>query len=563
MAAELRAILWLQWRLTMAVFRSRRDYVWARIGRIALGLFMLVGSLPVFVAMGVGLAVLLAGVSPQGAVELALLTNTGMFFLWLLMPASYNSEIVERLQLTRLFTLPVSFRSLVVGGSLVSLISLTGVWTGLLLAGQVVGLAWHSPVALPLIVLGALPTYAILVFSGRVMEDVADLVASDRRLRGALVFVLGLPFFLLIGCNFYANWIREHRDSVVMFLERFFGAAPSLEGLGFFATIDALLTYVGLSRALLWLPTGWGTAGMSLVVAGRGLEGMGFLALAWGLAGGLLWVHGRLTRRLMQGAVVRLATERVRGGGLGWWLPGPGEFWGLMGKDWAYLWRSPVTKRVLLAAPILMASFGFALWQVQNVAGSGALVERLPFLAMLLLVVSTNLAVTNFAGNYFGSVDREGFAALILSPVSRAYVLLSANLIMLVLTLSVDLVLVLAVSLASGQAALLPWGMLLGLCLHLSTAPAYNLASIVGPYRDPMEVWGRNQGNLWTFMAWLAASPPCLLLIALPYLLWRPGLPIAVPVAVAYDIGLYAATLMPLARLMDRRVERILEAVTE
>ncbi|MHB0877888.1 MAG: hypothetical protein ACYC5O_17765 [Anaerolineae bacterium] len=563
MAAELRAILWLQWRLTLAVFRSRRDYIWARLGRIALGLFMTVGTLPLFAGIALALGVVLAGVSPQGAVELTLIVNTGTFFLWLLVPASYNSEIVERFELARLFTLPVSFRSLVIGGSLATLVSLTGLWTGLLLAGEMVGLAWHNPVALPLIVLGALPTFAVLVFTGRVMEDVADLVAGDRRLRGALVFLLGLPFFLLIGCNFYVNWITSHWDQVVAVLERYFGAAPSLAGLDVLGTFDALLRYLRLSRLLQWLPTGWGTAGMSLAVAGRWLESLGFLALSWVLAGGLLWAHGRLTRRLMQGTVVRLGAERVRGEGLDWWLRGPVELWGLVGKDWAYLRRSPVTKRVLLSAPILVASFGFALWQLQNVTQSGALLERLPFLALLLLIVSTNLAVTNFAGNYFGTVDREGFAALVLSPADRRWVFLAANLATLMLALVLDLVFALVVSLASGQWALLPLGMVLGFCLQVSSAPAYNLTSIVGAYRDPMQVWGRSQGNLWVFMAWLVASPPPVLLVGLPYLLWRPGVLIALPVAVVYSVGLYAVTLGPLARLMDRRVDRILAAVTE
>lgn len=561
MGAELKTILWLQWRLTLAIFRSRRDYFWARIGRIALGLLLFASSLPFFAAMAVGLAVTMAKVSPQAAMELALLVNTGVFFLWLLMPATYNSEIFERFELTRLFTLPVSFRSLVIGGSLTNLLSLTGVWSALLLVGEAAGLIWHGLLATPVVVLGALPTFAILVFTGRVMDDVSDLVASDRRLRGALLFLLGLPFFLLIGCNFYVNYLQAHWSEVSQLIQRFLGPAPSLEGLSFWGVLDALLNYVRLSRILQWLPTGWGTAGMSLASAGQWAASLGFLALGWLLALGLLWAHSGLTRRLMQGAAVRLATERVGKGGLGWWLPGPTPLGGLVGKDWAYLLRSPVTKRVLLSAPIVMVSFGVALWQLQNAAKSSALLERLPFLALVLLVVSTNLAMTNSAGNYFGAVDREGFAALVLSPSDRRYTLLAANFATLLLTMAIDFVFSLLVAVASARPGLFPLGLLLAFCLHLATAPAFNLASVIGPYRDKLDTWGSNQGNLWTLIAWVVASPPPLLLVALPYLLWRPGLWITLPLTVVYGVGLYALTLRPVANLMDRRSDRILAAV--
>jgi len=47
----------------------------------------------------------------------------------------------------------------------------------------------------------------------------------------------------------------------------------------------------------------------------------------------------------------------------------------------------------------------------------------------------------------------------------------------------------------------------------------------------------------------------------LPYIYWRPGLFLTLPLGAAYSLGLYMGTLKPLARLLQRREHEILMAV--
>ena len=56
-----------------------------------------------------------------------------------------------------------------------------------------------------------------------------------------------------------------------------------------------------------------------------------------------------------------------------------------------------------------------------------------------VVLVSANLGTSNLTANYFGAVDREGFVTLVLTPVDRRYVLLSASALTLVLGMAQSL----------------------------------------------------------------------------------------------------------------------------
>ena len=51
-------------------------------------------------------------------------------------------------------------------------------------------------------------------------------------------------------------------------------------------------------------------------------------------------------------------------------------------------------------------------------------------------------------------------------------------------------------------------------------------------------------------------------LTMLPYVFWRPGLVLAIPVAAIYGIAIYGFTLKPLSRLLQRREHSIWSSVT-
>ena len=71
-----------------------------------------------FVFTGIGLFVLLIALPPGAAYEAAVMVNVFLFFVWLVLPASYSSQIIERFEVARLFPHPIRFRTIVIGSTL-------------------------------------------------------------------------------------------------------------------------------------------------------------------------------------------------------------------------------------------------------------------------------------------------------------------------------------------------------------------------------------------------------------------------------------------------------------
>ncbi len=557
---ELRTLFWLQWRLTRAIFRSRRLSDRAQIVRYLLLAVQFLFTVPLFFVMGAGLAlVMILLLTPTAAVEAAMVINTLLFFIWLLLPSSYSSQIMERFEMSRLFAYPISLRGIVVGSTLISTLTLTGLWTVPILLGEVVGLAYHAPLTLPLVLLGALPLFALLVLSGRIIDDLFDLVAADRRLRALMLFLATLPFVLLWLGQYVVQLAPEVVDELPAFL------VPLLEELEAASSFSEVLEILEPSRYLLWLPTGWATAAMGFVVTGAWGRWVLYLALSFVFVTVLFFVHARVTRRLMEGAALTIGPQRVRRRARWRTLPGPPALWGLIQKDWIYLQRSPMPRRMFFSGILMLLVMGISLIQVPTsemppglrsvFAGgaSGGIVLLLSFMMNMVLLA-----------NYFGTIDREGFGTLAHSGVDRRYVLLSATLVMSLFILLQYAVVLLGVGLLTGDWSVLPLGLYFGLCLQFGGAPAYLFASLIGPYRTQLKFSRgvRRQGNLWGFLAFGVSALPLVLLVGLPYFFWKSGLIVTLPLAGIYSGALFVLLLKPLARFMQRREYQILEAVT-
>ncbi len=553
----MKTLFWLQWKLTRAMFRSRRASDRLYVLELLLRLVMFGVTFPMFVAMGIGLAVALILLSPAAAYEAVMLVNTLLLFVWLILPASYNSQMLERFEMSRLFPHPISFRSIVVGSALMAMLTMTGLWTVPILAGEVVGLTWHQPLAFPLIALGALPTFALLALTGRIMEDFFDLVSGDRRLRTLAISLLMLPFMV---CAFGQYIVQYATDNYSQLPDVFKG----LEYLSEVSGPSEFLQALQPSRLLIWLPSGWTTAGMGLALKGEWMQALVFLALSILCVALLLWAHAGVTRRLMEGATLSIGVERVRSRK---WLnlPGPQALWALFYKDWAYIWRNPMPRILILPMVLMSMALTLPFW------GSGHTVsdiwpgaQDLSLLPVAFIIAMVSMAINfSLSADYFGVMDREGFATLALTGLDRRYIILSANLAVLLYAGGLYLVSLIGMALLTGMWIALPVGLYLGLCLQISGAPAYTLAAIIGPYRAQLKFsGGRQQGNLWGMLAWMISAPPILLLIVLPFIFFKPALLFTLPLSALYCLGLYALTLKPLAQLLQRREHAILEAVS-
>lgn len=563
MWADIRTLTWLQWRLTRAIFRSSRTRHRFYMATLILRIVGLAVLLPVFFGMGIGLAVGMILLTPQAAYELAMLANTGMFFIWLILPASYNSQAFERFDMSRLFVYPISYRSIVVGSTLMSLLTATGLWTVPMVLGQIVGFAYHQPAAVPLVLIGALPLFTLLVLSGRIVEDVFDLVSGDRRLRALAIGLLSLPFILCWLGQYAVQYLSDNYENLARLVPAPLRDQLSpLEGAG---SIGEFLEILAPSRLLTWLPPGWPTAGMGLAATGRWGAGLIWLGISIGTVALLLWVHAKITRRLMEGAALSVGAERVRSGRWADARRGPPAFWALLRKDWIHLLRSPMPRRLIFSSVVMVIAMLLPLQAVSEEVGSSRLSGALPILAFAFVCTFASMAINmGLTANYFGTIDREGFATLALTAYDRRFALVSANLVVLLYAGIQYLAMALVIALVSGTWVILPLGLFLGLCLQVGSTPAYNLAAIIGPYRAQLRFssGARQRGNLWGMLAWITSAPPVLALVIVPYLFWRPGLAITLPLAAVYAAGLYLVTLKPLARLLRRREHDVLEAVT-
>ncbi len=566
---DLRTLFWLQWLLTRSMFRTRRVEDKLQAVRLLSRIVMVVLLLPLFVLMGLGLAILLATLSSAAARELAMIVNVLLCAVWLLLPASYNSQLVERFEMSRLFAHPIRFPTIVLGTTLVSLLTMTGLWTVPLLAGEIAGLAWHRPLLLPLIAFGALPVFALLVLTGRMMEDLFDLVAGDRRLRAVALALLSLPFLFCWLGQMIVQQAAEQPGQLPSFLQ-----LPELDQLTrleeaetlseFVEHLGAVLEAIRPSRFLVWTPPGWATAAMTSVLDAGWWQAVVLYLASAVTVGALLLLHAAVTRQLMAGAALRTGPERVRGRYLSLRLPGPAAFWALFRKDWRYLWRSPAPRRVLFSSLMMVVAVVLPLngFRERDIArGFRDLVPLLAFLlAATLNSMSTNMAVS---ANYFGTFDRDGFSSMVLSPVDRRYVLASANLSVLVFVLAQDLVLALVIAALSGRWVVLPLGMFFGVLVQISIFPVCSLVAILAPFRAELRfASGHRRGNLWGMVAWVVSVLPVLAMVVLPYLFWRPGWVLTLPLAALYSVLLYGLTLRPLSRLLARHEHTILQAVS-
>jgi hypothetical protein len=234
--------------------------------------------------------------------------------------------------------------------------------------------------------------------------------------------------------------------------------------------------------------------------------------------------------------------------------------------------RAPEVKMALLTPLIMLVVFG----SMQLSRRSGTMPEAAkPFLATGAVAISL-LGLVQLMSNQFG-FDRDGFRALVLSPVRRHHILLAKNLCFLPFVIGVGLIFLLILKLVLSLSI---WTLLAGMlqlvAAFLGFSLVGNFVSIMAPYRiaagslKPTKT--DTKTSLLIFVLHLlfptvflpACVPPALeaLFTALG---WLPGVPInflASVALLALMIFLYRLSLNGLGAMLQRREKDILQRVT-
>ena len=234
--------------------------------------------------------------------------------------------------------------------------------------------------------------------------------------------------------------------------------------------------------------------------------------------------------------------------------------------------RAPEVKMALLTPLIMLVVFGSM--QLSRTSGSLPAAVK-PFMATGVVAFSL-FGLIQLMSNLFG-FDRDGFRALVLSPVPRQHILLAKNLCFLPLAGGIGLIFLIVLKFVSSLSV---WTLLAGV---LQLAAAFlgfsiigNFVSIMAPYRiaaGSLKPTKTDTKTTFLIFIMLLLFPTVLLPVCVPpglealciALGWLPGVPInflASMVLLALMVLLYRFSLKGLGSMLQRREKDILQKVT-
>jgi len=485
--AQLRAILWMRWRVLLN--RMRRA---SRGSHVLLGIVLVVGALLsvglLFVSFAIGLETL-PDASPLGIMMTWLGLTLGFLFFW-------TGGLVTELQqsdsmsIKSLLHLPVSLGWVFVYNYLGTFVS----FSIALFLPAMVGLS-----AAMLVVFGARMLLALpLMFAFFLMVTaltyqlrgwLARLMENKRRAK-TIVAVVTMSFVLMAQLPNLINMrvnqrhgegselrsaVRDARsqgsvdlDEKVAKLEAYEASQEELE-----ANLEGWVT-----RGTMVVPVGWLAYGMRSAREGRGgpsalcvlgLFGIGAWSLRRSYAKTLDVAMGRETARAVR--VVKAPVHKPGGElfvarDLAWLSPAEA---GITLGYMRHMLRKPEFKLVFLRVLIILLVFLIYLPAKVGMADSQVAHSMMAFGAAILAVMS----IDQLSLNQFG-IDRHAFRALILSPVPRYKLLRARNLTLLPTALSFGLVALVGLTFLVHFDAT----HFVGACLQLGTA--FLLQSLIG-----------------------------------------------------------------------------------
>lgn len=544
-----RSILWLRWRLSRNQWRRRGLF-----DRISFSiLFVLAGVLILLSAVGGFIAgTFLAGAPPS---ILPLVFDGVILFFLFFWVVGLLTEIQrsESLDISKLLHLPVSLGRVFAFNYASSWVSLSILITLPALVAMSAGLAVsRGPLLLMLVPVIAGFFFVTTAGTYLLRGWLVSLMSNERRRRAIIVTtsVLAVLFFQLP--NFYFNVMRER---------------PGLSKAG-------VPGWMGAARVV--LPPLWvGASASSLsrgdvrpaLGAALGLGSLGVLALVISHRGTLRALRG--TNRPMKPKKEKLVRPSRM---VSREIPGiPPEAAAVALATLRSHLRAPEVKMALFGQVVMTLVFGFLLFRSGGKAPPFQKLGAGPLLATLSLVGATQLLF-----NQFG-FDRDGFRSYLLAPVSRSHILFGKTLAAFPLVAGTGFLILLF---ATGFGFLAPEAFLSAV---LTLFAGYLLFSILGSWLSIVAPYKIAAGSLrptkvpprvtFLIFAGMLVSPLAGAVLFLPTMLelaghWL-GWPEALPLKLAGSCllagvagGLYALTLPPLGRLLERREIGILSEVT-
>lgn len=585
---QLKAILWLRWRLSKNQFL--RGGKFNAVFSVLLFFYLVVGSI------GISAGSVIGGffVGSKAPAEVLLLIWDGILFAFLMFwGAGVMTEIQrsESIDLTKLLHLPISLNQVFVLNYIASHATQFVIFSGLGFCGfsfgLVLGGGFRFVLVLPL-VLGFF--FMVSAWTYCLRGWLAALMTNKRRKRSIVVWttlcivMLGqLPNAAIQ----YNNWHRREARTQAAQIEK--SRPPgSPKAPTRLAPKDETFVTPQILQAHLFIPPAWVAYGAMTLKQGNPWPSLGWALVFWAAGCLGLMKSYRMTLHFYRGASSSKPTalaaaktvptaaaprsnkpllieRRLK--------PLPDDLAGMAAASFLTLIRSPELKMAAILPVIVLVVFFFA--------DFGRALEKIPEGARLFPVAGV-IALTCFtfmqtAGNIFG-LDRSAFRGIVLLPTPRHYVLMAKNLAM------VPFQLVVAVLLFGAVLWKLPFSLDM-LLTGLVQIPAgiivmslfSNMFAILAPYRMALGSLKAQKPPAIVFLASLIGMflmPFMMIPLAIPggfHLLfhsqgWTPWLPIGFIsglFVLAIAGALYAWLIPVQGRLLQRRELHILKQVTE
>ncbi|MBE0536750.1 MAG: hypothetical protein IH624_13870 [Phycisphaerae bacterium] len=572
--SQLRTILWLRWRLTRNQWR-RSGQLNAVIMMLIAAAAFVIGAAGAIVGLLIG-ALLMKNTTPWALLGIWDAIVIAFLFFWMI---GIISEIQrsETIDISKLLHLPVSLREIFFVNYIASHFTLCFIVFVPSMLGLALGLAISKSglmLLMPFLVAGFI--FMISAWTYCLRGWLVTLMANKRR-RRAIIAGVTFTFILLSQLpNLLGNILHDHKrhgPGATQSAPSEQTETPNSGGQVVPRVIVEAHKYVpflwvgngarALAEGSVW-PAILGSAGMFI---------LGALGLSRAYRSTVRFYLGQTTRKRSTPRAKEAKVSRAQISFLEKQLPGiPDESAAMALAFFRSLMRAPEVKMMLGTNFMMLLFFGFMILMRRR---AGISDDFRPFIATGAVVL-TFFGLTRLMLNQFGH-DREGFRALVLSPVLRKHILLGKNLALLPITVCLGAILLLLIKFVIGVTVAVTFAAFLQLiAAFLLLSMAGNLISTLVPYRvapgsmKPTKIPAMTALLLFlSHMLFPVAMGPIFLPAIAGLLFAKAGLMSAGAVNLLFSIVMLATTaffyrlsLPGLGNLLQRHEKRILEVVT-